>query len=505
MLRGKTPVVTRWIAAIVMTGLGMSVAPARAATVPLVGSLQAPAAGLAVGPDGSLWHTSAGKVPRVGRTTLAGETLELPVPDQDARPGAIITGPDRALWIADASGSVLRLRADSVFETVATTPGGSPQDLALGPAGDVWVTLARSGGKSRDAIGRLTAAGDLETYSDGLTGRPQAITAGWDGAMWFTEPNADRVGRISADGTIEEFAAPGDPTGIVAGWDGAMWFTARRGAIGRVTMTGAVAETRVGLSRGSQPGDIVRGPDGALWFALKHGLGRVTMYGAITTARTDDMRPGKLVFAPDGALWFTDAKHDALGRLGSLAAAVVPPPVIGKTVVAGPKRGEVRVKVPGHEDFDPLAARASIPVGSVVDATHGAVAVRSALDTAGGNQTGTFFGGRFQVLQSPTAGVVRIKLRGRLSCGGARGTISTTPRKRRRKRRRVWGTDSGGLFQTLGLDSVTTVRGTRWLTEDRCGGTLTRVVRGSVVVRERRTGRRFVLHAGDRHLARHRP
>jgi hypothetical protein len=228
------------------------------------------------------------------------------------------------------------------------------------------------------------------------------------------------------------------------------------------------------------------------------------MLGAIATATTPGMRPGDLTFAADGALWFTDAKHSALGRLGPSAAAVTPLPKLGETVVAGRKDGRVRVKVPGGTGFAPLPSQASIPVGSVVDATHGRVDVRSAVDAAGRTQVGTFSGGRFKVSQSPAKGLVRIRLRGRLYCGGRRGTIATTPRKRRR-RRHVWGTDSGGLFQTLGLDSVTTVRGTRWLTEDRCNGTLTRVVRGSVVVRERRSGKRFVLHAGDRHLARHRP
>jgi hypothetical protein len=46
------------------------------------------------------------------------------------------------------------------------------------------------------------------------------------------------------------------------------------------------------------------------------------------------------------------------------------------------------------------------------------------------------------------------------------------------------------------------VRGTRWLTEDRCRGTLTKVTEGAVEVRERRTGRTVLVEAGERHLAR---
>ena len=48
------------------------------------------------------------------------------------------------------------------------------------------------------------------------------------------------------------------------------------------------------------------------------------------------------------------------------------------------------------------------------------------------------------------------------------------------------------------------MRGTRWLTEDRCDGTLTRVTQGSVVVGELRAKRKKVVRAGQSYLARRR-
>ena len=42
------------------------------------------------------------------------------------------------------------------------------------------------------------------------------------------------------------------------------------------------------------------------------------------------------------------------------------------------------------------------------------------------------------------------------------------------------------------------MRGTTWLTADRCDGTLTRVVTGSVVVRDFTLHRTVVVHAGER-------
>ena len=40
------------------------------------------------------------------------------------------------------------------------------------------------------------------------------------------------------------------------------------------------------------------------------------------------------------------------------------------------------------------------------------------------------------------------------------------------------------------------MRGTRWLTEERCDGTFVRVTRGSVVVHVKRTGRDVIVRAG---------
>jgi hypothetical protein len=49
---------------------------------------------------------------------------------------------------------------------------------------------------------------------------------------------------------------------------------------------------------------------------------------------------------------------------------------------------------------------------------------------------------------------------------------------------------------------VATVRGTTWFTQDRCGGTLTRVTEGAVVVRNSHSDRRVLVKAGGSYLAR---
>jgi ferric-dicitrate binding protein FerR (iron transport regulator) len=68
--------------------------------------------------------------------------------------------------------------------------------------------------------------------------------------------------------------------------------------------------------------------------------------------------------------------------------------------------------------------------------------------------------------------------------------------------RRLWGRDRHGRFRTRGRNGQATVRGTRWLTEDRCDGTLFKVKKGAIDVRARGVHRVVRVRAGHRFLAR---
>jgi hypothetical protein len=62
--------------------------------------------------------------------------------------------------------------------------------------------------------------------------------------------------------------------------------------------------------------------------------------------------------------------------------------------------------------------------------------------------------------------------------------------------------DVRGRFRTRGLRATATALSARWVTEDRCDGTLVRVTRGVVRVRDERRGRTVRLRAGGRVLVR---
>ncbi len=167
-------------------------------------------------------------------------------------------------------------------------------------------------------------------------------------------------------------------------------------------------------------------------------------------------------------------------------------------------KGRVLVKVPGRgKRFRALAGADDVPVGSIVDTRKGTVALSSALDSKGATQTGTFYGGLFSVRQSKKErGMTRLTLTGALSCPKAQASTTTATASRRGSRRRLWGRDRRGRFSTNGRNSAATVRGTQWLTEDRCDATLTRVVKGAVEVYDRVAKKRVLVRAGKSYLAR---
>ena len=58
-----------------------------------------------------------------------------------------------------------------------------------------------------------------------------------------------------------------------------------------------------------------------------------------------------------------------------------------------------------------------------------------------------------------------------------------------------------GRFRTRGRYSTATVRGTRWLTTDRCDGTLTTVTEGAVTVKDVNKRRPVIVRSGNAYLA----
>jgi hypothetical protein len=193
------------------------------------------------------------------------------------------------------------------------------------------------------------------------------------------------------------------------------------------------------------------------------------------------------------------------------------PPVAGKSVVVRVVSGTVRIKRPG-QGYVTLTDPTNIPVGSLVDTRKGRVALTSAADTANKPQTAEFYDGIFQVKQSvpkrkpkkPQALVTDLVLKGQISrsqCAPLKGARSAAVDATKKKKGpkavlgKLWGSGKG-KFRTTGKYSAATVRGTIWLTQDQCNGTLTRVRRGVVAVRDFKRKKTVSVKAGHSYLAR---
>jgi hypothetical protein len=174
----------------------------------------------------------------------------------------------------------------------------------------------------------------------------------------------------------------------------------------------------------------------------------------------------------------------------------LPDPVAGKSVNALPKSGTVRIRLPGKRRFVRLDEARQIPVGTTVDTLKGRVTL-----VAAGGQTADFYGGIFRIAQGKGAKpLTTLRLVEKLSCA-KRGKASAAAK--RKKKRRLWG-DGSGRFRTEGQYSSATVRGTKWLVEDRCASTLTRVVRGRVAVRDFVKKKTVIVRSGKKYVAKRR-
>ena len=78
---------------------------------------------------------------------------------------------------------------------------------------------------------------------------------------------------------------------------------------------------------------------------------------------------------------------------------------------------------------------------------------------------------------------------------------ASTSAGKKKKTRKLWG-EGKGTFRTDGKFSSATVRGTKWLVQDTCAGTLTKVSQGVVLVRDFKRKKNITVRAGKQYLAR---
>lgn len=129
----------------------------------------------------------------------------------------LVLGPDGAVWGALQNGPAYRIvqfalsaSGVNVAQSFALPAGAAAGSMTLGGDGALWFTDPQN-----NAIGRMSTSGAFSEYplpSSNALGEPWfglwQIATACDGSVWFTEPNAGKIARIDAAGTIAEFAMP---------------------------------------------------------------------------------------------------------------------------------------------------------------------------------------------------------------------------------------------------------------------------------------------------------
>jgi hypothetical protein len=214
-----------------------------------------------------------------------------------------------------------------------------------------------------------------------------------------------------------------------------------------------------------------------------------------------------------------DADHDGVGDACDLPDPVTP--VAGKSANVKLVSGEVFVKLPGaaassslfgvrspfqaSAGFIPLEAAASIPVGSIVDARRGTLALTAALNGRGLTRTSRYSSGIFQVKQRRAA-KRRTKRRALeaslITPAGAADKCHTDAPGKGVVRSVV--TTAKGEFRTAGGAATAAPlkgRNATYTTTDRCDGTLVKVKSGRVVVTaSRKKAKPHTVKAGKTYL-----
>jgi virginiamycin B lyase len=153
--------------------------------------------GIAASPDGTLWASvSKSNALFISSTAAFGFTTRVDLP-AGSDPVGIAVGPEGNAWVAMWEADAIDRITPTGARTRFLLPAGSrPNDLVLGPDGAFWIVEAGTG-----RIARMTTAGSLTgeyQVPSGETGQ-LGITVGPDQNIWFTDPEAGKIGRLVPD------------------------------------------------------------------------------------------------------------------------------------------------------------------------------------------------------------------------------------------------------------------------------------------------------------------
>ena len=273
-------------------------------------------ANITVGPDGTVWLTSAvriGSTGMLGRITPQGNVTAFSYSGLGLFRGLVV-GPDGNVWAGEVDrGKIARISPTGqlLAEYTIPTPGSQPYSLAVGPDGSIWFT--ESGTSSISGIGRVTMQGSISEFPTPTPNCDVAIiTRGPGNTLWFTEEGGNQIGKIDLGppatllNAIPLNASPpfqgGGPTPLGVSFNGMMYYAGYDPTYGRELWR--TDGTPAGTTRVTDlnPGAGDSGPD------------RLTVVGNVLYFETF-VSPQGILWASDGTTAGTHPVTDASGNI----------------------------------------------------------------------------------------------------------------------------------------------------------------------------------------------
>lgn len=243
--------------------------------------------------------------------------IEYPMTVATDIPTAVAVAPDGSVWFTiDFGEGIGVVRNGGVQRIPKKGRNVEPIGLGVDASGAVWFT-----DPSAIAVLRMTPSGELQPFPLGTPiARLARLAVAPDGAVWFAEGTAYSITRLK-DGVLQRHdvqSVRGGPYGVAVAADGTVWATLQSAnQLIRIAPSGEMTHYDL-PTPGASPTDLAVDAKGGVWVIEFRG-NKVAHFADGKFAEyplpEGKAAPSGIVVAPDGAVWFGILRGGGLGRL----------------------------------------------------------------------------------------------------------------------------------------------------------------------------------------------